>query len=89
MDIIHLFLFRDIGKEVKQLCLTRLQEKYLIILACFVLYSLRVLFILYASLRNNVYEPLSFFTSVDVSVVLWNASKHQKCIFKLFFRKAS
>ena len=68
MDIIHLFLFRDIVKEVKSLCRTRLQKKYLIILTCFVLHSLRFFFILYASLRNNVYGTLSFFTSVDVNV---------------------
>ena len=89
MDIIHHFLFRDIGKEVNQVCLIRLQKKYLIILTCFVLHSLRIFNILYASLRNNVYGPLSFFTPVDLSAPLWNASRHQKCIFTLFFRKAS
>ena len=55
MDIIHLFLFRDIVKEVKSLCLTRLQKKYIFYFHLFRFTLFTRLFILYASLRNNVY----------------------------------
>ena len=67
MNNFHHFLFKEILNEVKELCFIHLQKKYLIVLTCFALHTLRIFNILYASLRKNLYGSLTFFTPVDLS----------------------
>ena len=68
MNNFYHFLFREIFNKVKELYIFHLQKKYVTFLTCFASHTLRIFNILYASLRNNLYGSLTFFTPVDFSV---------------------